>query len=95
MHWVKATAPNGRENWINLAVVANIMSSDDGGSIVFMQALTSITATDNSGKPVSRPQYLTSATKESPAELLSMPKFEVAQAKAPVKTKRGSSRKAA
>jgi hypothetical protein len=79
MQWVKATAPNGRENWINLDLVPNILESDDGGSIIFMGAITTIDVKSVDGKSAQRPQYLTTATKESPTQLLSLPRFDSAE----------------
>ena len=67
MHWIKATAPNGRENYINMSAVANILPGEDGGSIVFMSAI----AATVDGKI----RYLTTATTESPEELLAMSQY--------------------
>lgn len=80
MHWIKATAPNGRPNYINMAAVANILPGDDGGSIVFMAAIAAT--------PDGKIRYLTTATTESPEELLAMgqhrPEWaEVQEAKKP------------
>lgn len=64
MHWIKATAPNGSASYINLAEVANILPGNDGGSIVFMSAIATT--------PNDKIRYLTTATIESPEELLAM-----------------------
>ena len=67
MHWIKATAPNGRPNYINMAAVANILPGEDGGSIVFMAAIAAT--------PDGKIRYLTTATTESPEELLAMGQY--------------------
>lgn len=75
MHWVRTTAPNGRENWINLASAINILESDEGGSIVFFPSIA--------GGESGQTRYLTTAAKEHPEELLSIMPFDPSAA--PVK----------
>lgn len=80
MHWIKATAPNGKDNWINLDRVANILPGDDGGSILFLDALAVA--------PDGKTRYLTTAATEAPEDLLSMMPFDPSAApKKPVAPK--------
>lgn len=68
MHWVKATTPDGRPTYINLAAVQNIMDRTDApGSILFLGGI-SIKADGGTA-------YATTATKETPLELIALPEI--------------------
>lgn len=63
MHWIKATTPDGREQYLNLANVFSMLS-DGKSTMIFVGPL----AVDSTGAM----RYSTTATKETPEELLAM-----------------------
>lgn len=67
MHWIKATTPQDGECWINLAAIPTMFRAADA-TILFLGGV--------SHKPDGQVQYATTAVKETPEQLLAMPRWE-------------------
>ena len=64
MHWVKATTPDGRVQYVNLAAIPTILPAPEG-AVVFLGGV--------GAKVDGTALYATTTTKETPEQLLALP----------------------
>jgi hypothetical protein len=72
MHWVKATAPDGRPQYVNLASATSMMPVGDG-TMIFLGGIAAVK--DASG--ADRFQFALTSTRETPDELFALPRIAV------------------
>lgn len=80
MHWVKATAPDGRPCYINLSAVHSMMRHDKV-TLCFLGGVTVLNQTDpESGETRQVVHHANTQVLETPAQLLNLPIIEPGKA---------------
>lgn len=77
MHWVRATAPDGRPQYVNLASATSMMPSNDG-TVIFLGGICAL----KDAKGADRFQFALTSTRETPDQLFALPRILVNEAPA-------------
>lgn len=71
--WVKATTPDGRPAWVNIAAVPTMMrANDDLSTIIFLGGVTAMVERSPDGGNKQGIRYATTMVQESPEQLIAM-----------------------